>query len=193
MLERLPDLIIAVGALGTASAGLVDVSKAFGGGVSNHGFARIEKTVRALYAKAPARLDLPLILSALRANWLNGVPLGEQILTAEKLVGPPESCDEVTAVTLSAAYQDADQSYRNAAKAWAVLVALVLAVIGGWLVLWSQKESVPSLGDYLASPELLQALLAGLLATPLAPISKDLASALGAAVKTMQLMRGGRP
>ncbi len=193
MLERLPDLIIAVGALGTAAAGLVDVSKAFGGGVSNHGFSRIEKTVRALYPKTPGRLDLALILDALRANWLNGVPLGEQILTAERRVGPPCDDDEVMVVMLGTAYQQADQSYRNAAKAWAVLVALILAVAGGWLVLWSQNGAAPSLGDYLSSPELLQALLAGLLATPLAPISKDLASALGAAVKAMQLMRGGRP
>lgn len=183
MLQHLPDMIIAVGTLGTASYGLVDVTKAFGGGVSNHGFSRIERMARRLHPD-PAGLDM--VLQTLRANWLNGVPLAEQIATAQQLI--PQS-----PLLVDGAYQRADQIYRNATKAWSVLVSVILAVLGGFLVLWDQTGAAPSFGDYLASPDLYQALLAGLLATPLAPISKDLASALGAAVKAMQLVRGGRP
>ena len=86
MLESLSDLFLAVGALGTASYGLVDVSKAFGGGVSNYGFARIATVMRKLYPAGPGPLGLAEVLDALRASWLNGKPMSEQIAQARGLI-----------------------------------------------------------------------------------------------------------
>ena len=218
----LSDMVLAVGALGTASYGLVDVSRAFGGGVSNHGFARIEAVVKKLYPAESGPLTQAEALDALRAGWFNGKPMAEQIAQAKCLIrlrldpaGAPalaaatgldpdrlgilagrlgqgaalddadraliERFDQIVGVLLDGAYQHADQAYRNAAKAWAVAVSLTLALIGGWLL--------PHQGDYLGSKEFLQAVVAGLLAAPLAPVSKDLANALGAGVKAMRAMR----
>ena len=78
---------------------------------------------------------------------------------------------------LDEAYQRADQSYRNSAKVLAIVFAMILAVaaklsLGTTDIGWGE------------------ALIAGVLAAPLAPVSKDLASALQAAVKAMQVIRG---
>jgi hypothetical protein len=222
MLESLSDLVLAVGALGTASYGLVDVSKAFGGGVSNCGFARIAAVMRRLYPAGPGPLGLAEVQDALRASWLNGKPMSDQIAQARGLIklrfdpagaaslavatgleaarlsvvagkldqGIPlddadtavlNRFDDIVTALLDGAYQHADQSYRNAAKAWSVAVSLVLAVVGGWLL--------PRTGTYWGSQEFLQAIVIGLLAAPLAPVSKDLANALGAGVKALQAVR----
>ena len=222
MLESLSDLFLAVGALGTASYGLVDVSKAFGGGVSNHGFARIARVVKRLYPSGPGPLGLAEVLDALRASWLNGKPMREQIDQARCLIklrfdpagapalaaatgldaarltalagkldrgAPLDDADQallgrftdIVDALLDGGYQHADQTYRNAAKAWAVAVSLALAVIGGWLL--------PRTGAYWGSRDLLQAMVVGLLAAPLAPLSKDLASGLGALAKALQAFR----
>jgi hypothetical protein len=81
---------------------------------------------------------------------------------------------------LDEAYQLSDQVYRNYTRALAGLVAVGLAVAGGWSLdganFWSPKE-------------IALAVLVGLLATPLAPIAKDLSSALATAVNTMQLVK----
>ena len=58
-----------------------------------------------------------------------------------------------------------------------MIVAVVLAVGGGLML------------KFFDSQRLLLCLLAGLLATPLAPISKDLSSALAAAVKAAQSVK----
>jgi len=222
MLESLSDLFLAVGALGTASYGLVDASKAFGGGVSNYGFTRIAAVMRKLYPAGPGPLDLVVVLDAVRASWLNGKPMSEQIAQARGLIklrfdpaGAPSLAvatgleaarlsavagkldqgtplddadmavlnrfDDIVTALLDGAYQHADQAYRNAAKAWAVAVSLVLAVLGGWLM---RQDA-----NYWGSRECLQAIVIGLLAAPLAPVSKDLASALGAGVKALQAVR----
>jgi hypothetical protein len=84
---------------------------------------------------------------------------------------------------LDDAYQHADQKYRNASKLAAMIVATILAVFGGLAI------STKTPASFLWSPDMWQSLLAGLLATPLAPISKDLASALAAGVKAAQAIR----
>lgn len=213
MLTDLSNLVLAVGALGTASYGLVDVSRVFGGGVSNHGFARIATVARKLYPTRAEPLSQADMLDTLRSSWFNGKPMVDQISQAKCLIklrldpaGAPalaaatgldparlsalagkldqgamlddaeralqDRFDQVLGAMLDSAYQHADQAYRNAAKAWAVVVALTLAVVGGWLL--------PHEGAYLGSKEFLQAVLIGLLAAPLAPVSKDLANAIGA-------------
>ncbi len=79
-------------------------------------------------------------------------------------------------------YQHADQKYRNSSKVAAMIVATLLAVVGGWTL--SDGTS-----DYMWTPAMWQSFLCGLLATPLAPITKDLASALTAGVKVAQAIR----
>jgi hypothetical protein len=65
--------------------------------------------------------------------------------------------------------------YRNWTRALAAVVAVVLAIVGG-------RTLNPG-------PDTVQSVIVGLLATPLAPIAKDLSSALAAAVNTMQQVK----
>jgi hypothetical protein len=90
--------------------------------------------------------------------------------------------DLVLTAILDEGYQRADQRYRNSAKMWASIVAVVLAILGGWTIANSSAA-------YLGSVDMWKAVLCGLLATPLAPISKDLTSALTAGVKVAQALR----
>ena len=94
--------------------------------------------------------------------------------------------DLLLTAILDEAYQRADQSYRNKVKGIAVAVSVTLAILGS-LVLAANSD--PTLQNW-KWPDLLQATLIGLLATPLAPVSKDLASALSVAVKSMQTVKG---
>jgi hypothetical protein len=79
-------------------------------------------------------------------------------------------------------YQRADQRYRTGNKALSVPVSMGLALLGGWSMNTGQ-------GSYWFTPDMSQALLVGLIAIPLAPISKDLTSALAAGVKALQGLR----
>jgi len=87
--------------------------------------------------------------------------------------------DLMLTAILDEGYQRADQSYRNSAKAWSIVASVVLAVLGGWIVE----------GSAFDAQKLGAALLVGLAATPLAPIAKDLTSALSAGVKVAQMLR----
>jgi hypothetical protein len=86
---------------------------------------------------------------------------------------------------LDAAYQHADQRYRNAAKLAASCVSVLLAVVGGSAV---SSAAAAKFFDF-NNADLWQWVIAGLLATPLAPMAKDLASALQAGVKVAQSLR----
>ncbi len=91
--------------------------------------------------------------------------------------------DLIVTAQLDAAYQHADQVYRNWTRALAAMIAVLLAVAGGWALggkeFWSMSD--PS--------NLASAVLVGLLATPLAPIAKDISTALATAANTMQLVK----
>jgi hypothetical protein len=88
--------------------------------------------------------------------------------------------DLIVTALLDEAYQLSDQVYRNGTRGLAALVAVLLALGGGWALDGTK---------FLCPREAGLALLAGLLATPLAPIAKDLASGLAAAVNTLQVMK----
>ncbi len=90
--------------------------------------------------------------------------------------------DLALTATLDAAYQRAEQRYRNSSKTWAGLCAVVLAGLGGATI-----ADVPS--AYLGSPLMWMSLFCGVLAVPLAPITKDLTSALSAGVKVAQSLK----
>ena len=216
--------IAAIGGLGTAAFGLVDALKALpGGGISNAGYAFIERAVQPFLGYQTRKVatgDVKNLFDTLHGNWINGTPLGDQKAIAKsliklrlndttsdafaratsvdpatlKIVGQKMSSgtrleanesnvlgrfDLALTAILDDGYQHADQRYRNSSKLAAMVVSTILALIGGWAITESGER-------YLWTPEMLQAFLAGLLATPLAPISKDLASALTAGVKAAQ-------
>jgi hypothetical protein len=220
----LSKVVLALGGLGTAAYGVVDVSKGFGGGVSNRGFgdikAVISKFIPASSGDAGASaLSLPSVLATLRANWLNGVALADQKSIAKALIklnltsatadgmasatgvdpgvlksvagklatGETLTQEETDAygrfdlllsAMLDQGYQRGDQRYRNSAKLLAVPVAVVLALLGAWAIDGSSFSFL--------SADAGKAFLGGLLATPLAPVAKDLSSAIQAGAKLAQ-------
>ena len=89
--------------------------------------------------------------------------------------------DLILTALLDEAYQVSDQVYRNGTRALAAGVAVALAVFGGWALVGTPH--------FFWHREMADAFLVGLLATPLAPIAKDLSSALATAVNTMQLVK----
>lgn len=209
-------IVLAIGALGTAAYGLVDVSKALWGGVSNCGFGDISKVISQLIP-APleeddeSALSLDSVLATLKANWLNGMALADQKSVAKALIklnlntttagamagatgideamltriaaklptGQPLTPQETDAfgrfdlllsALLDQGYQRGDQRYRDSAKLAAVPVAIALAVLGALAIAPHNFTRL----------DLWRALACGLLATPLAPVAKDLASAIQA-------------
>lgn len=218
VLQNLPQLAAAIGALGTAAFGLVDASKVFGGGVNHIGFTGIRGAIRQLTdAGEPVNaLSQKKIVATLQANWMNGTQLGSQKAIAKSLIklnlhprnavalaeatgvdpgvlkivatkiaegtslSSAESdvfarFDLIVTALLDEAYQRSDQFYRNWTRALAALVAVALALAGARML-------HPPVDWPLA-------VLVGLLATPLAPIAKDLATALATAATTLQLVK----
>jgi hypothetical protein len=185
------------------------------GGVSHSGFTYIEGVIRKLLGPeggaggAPCfgRIDM---IETLLANWINGVDIVQQKAAAKALIrlyldpatapqlaqatGLPAASlagiaakvqagtaldtteqnilgrfDALVSAALDEGYERADQKYRNSAKVLAGAIAIVLALIGGWI----------------AGANLVVAFLLGVVAVPLAPVVKDLSSALQTAVKAL--------
>lgn len=231
---NLPQIVVAIGSLGTAAYGVVDVSKAFWGGVSNRGFGDIKTVIsKFIHSQGEAALSLPSVLATLYANWLNGMPLGDQKSVAKALIKlnltsatandmavatgvdsntlkdiaaklskgasliPGSTTATENSLTadqtdvfgrfdlllsslLDQGYQRADQCYRNSAKLLAVPVSVTLAVLGTWA--FDGRIS-------FCDADFWRAVIGGLLATPLAPIAKDVASALQEATKLAQVWK----
>jgi hypothetical protein len=95
--------------------------------------------------------------------------------------------DAIVSAVLDAAYERGDQKYRNASKLLATLVSVVLGGIGGWLIYGHGASG--SLSGYFVTWQFGLSLLIGLSATPLAPMAKDLASSLQAAVKAVGVVK----
>jgi hypothetical protein len=223
----LPDVITAVGGLGTAAFGLLEAIKPVIPVINNIGFGGISETVSLLTpietgGGAPVNaLPRAKVLDSLLANWVNGNDLGSQKTIAKSLiklhmsagnaaalatatnVDPTlltQAAENITAGTaltqqqsdaysrfdlivtamLDEVYQQGDQFFRNWMRALAAAIAVVLAVAGGYVV-WSGFQNWG---------QLLAAVLVGVLATPLAPIAKDVSTALATAVNTMQMLKG---
>jgi hypothetical protein len=85
--------------------------------------------------------------------------------------------DLLLSTLLDQGYQRGDQRYRNSAKLLAVPVAVALAFLGA-LALDGRSG--------LTLAEAGRALVGGLLATPLAPVAKDVASSIQAGAKLAQ-------
>jgi hypothetical protein len=219
-IKSLPQIVTAIGGLGSAAFGLVDASKAAWGGVNNIGFSGIKKTVSSLTpGNPPNALSQDKILATLKANWFNGTDLGSQKSIAKSLIKlnlNPTNAPSLAAATgvsapvlaavansiaagipltsaesdlygrfdliltalLDETYQRADDIYRNSTRAIAAIVAVVLAIVGGL-----------TLNPQANHDQIVQFVIVGLLATPLAPIAKDLSTALATAVNTLQLVK----
>lgn len=91
--------------------------------------------------------------------------------------------DAVIGMRIDAAYERADQQFRNVARLCAGFVAVALAL--------GVAAMLPEPGP--GEPDnLVYGLLAGLLAVPIAPIAKDLISALGASMQAVKATRSVR-
>ena len=90
--------------------------------------------------------------------------------------------DLIVTAMLDEAYQQADLLYRNWTRGLAAVIAVALAFVGGWSLVGGWE-------NFWWKPDMFLALLVGLLATPLAPIAKDISTALATAVNTMQLVK----
>lgn len=214
-LQNLTKIIAAIGGLGTAAFGLLDAIKSVIPWINDIGFGRIKKTVESLTPGNPKNaLSQNKIIATVKANWINGTDLNSQKSIAKSLIklnlGSTNAADLATATgvdstvltavaggiaagtpltspqtdlygrfdlivtaLLDETYQHADNVYRNWTRALAALLAVVLAVAGGLTI----NANIP------------QCILVGLLATPLAPIAKDLSTALATAVNTMQSIK----
>ncbi len=222
-LQNLPQIITAIGGLGTAAFGLVEATKVFWGGVNHIGFKGIRTAVTPLIPSGANALPPQKVIATLEANWFNGTDLGSQKAIAKSLIklsldaanapavatatgvdpavltavatniaaGTPLTLaqldvysrfDLIVTALLDEAYQRSDQVYRNATKAWAMAFAILLALIGAVVLhtAGSQLTWAQDIGE---------AVLVGILATPLAPIAKDLSTALATAVNTLQLVK----
>jgi len=115
----------------------------------------------------------PVVLEGVIAKMASGVALEK---TESDTYG---RFDLVLSTIIDQAYQRADQQYRNTAKLLAVPVSVALACTAALsLNHWQWK------GAHLGA-----AFMLGLVATPLAPIAKDVSSALQTGVKAMQSWR----
>ena len=215
--------ITAMGALGTASFGLVDATKAFWGGLSNIGLGDIYKALGPFQTSlAAATPDWKLLV---RANWINGAPKDDQTAQAKSLIrlglsaktapalakaghvdaaaleaamtksetgvalgkGDLELIGRLNAaidVAMDTGFERADQRYRNACRLAAAAVSVVLALWAGHLLVVAK---VPGFDDDATVWPL--ALFAGILAAPIAPVAKDLASSLQAAAKAVSAVK----
>jgi hypothetical protein len=117
----------------------------------------------------------PVLLGSVAAKTV----AGQSLVQAESDVFA--RFDLIVTAMLDEAYQLSDQVYRNWTRALAAVVAVVLAMAGAWSmeghIFWQRH------GD------IALAFLVGLLATPLAPIAKDISSALATAVNAMQVVK----
>jgi hypothetical protein len=217
-LTDLPLILSAIAAIGTASFGLMDSTKAINGGISNWGFGFIPK---ALEPVRPILTSLGTDAYALaRANWLNGVPKDNQkmairnmirlglneenagVLNADVIsVAPGELAaaagkarkgealseqelavlarfDAMIDLRLDTAFEQADQRFRNASRLGAGIVAVLLSQAAAFTVLQGDAVERMALG-----------FVVGFVAVPLAPVAKDLSSAITTAVGAFKSVR----
>lgn len=216
--QNLGETALAVGALGTAAYGLVDASKALWGGVSNAGFGHILRGLKPYgaaidlaagpgwpdmlrahwlngrskddqkgVAKALIRLGLAVetaepLARAARVDAAGLIAVAGKIAKGEALGDSDFNVlgrfDAMLEAQLDAAFEQADQQYRSAARGLAAAASVALALVA----LAAQS------GGALTSDQIWLGVFVGVVAVPLAPVAKDLSSALNAAVKAV---RGG--
>jgi hypothetical protein len=217
--------ITAAGALGTASFGLVDATKAFGGGVSNCGFGYVERALKPFAAALNhANADWRLTV---RANWINGMAKDDQKAAAKSLIRLGLSSANAAALAVAghvdeaalravltavetggalttqdaqllgrfnaaidaamdAGFERGDQQYRNASRLTAGLISVGLALWAGYLLYVHGMPKDLTWSGFASSQLFGSSILAGIVAVPIAPMAKDLASSLQAAAAAVK-------
>ena len=122
-------------------------------------------------------VDPDKFAAAVDAVFKGGTLTSEQVAVLSRF-------DTAIDTALDAGYERGDQKYRNASRATAGAIAIVLAVAGGRLL-----SNDPM--TFWWHSEFWQSILLGTIAVPLAPIAKDLSSSLIAAVGALRSVRGG--
>jgi hypothetical protein len=142
----------------------------------------IAKSLIKLHLSAASAADVaaktnvdPVVLAEVAGSIVSGTALTQQQSDAYARF------DLIVTALLDEAYQVSEQVYRNGTRTLAAIVAVVLAVVGGWALVGTSA--------YWFSSDLLLAVLVGILATPLAPIAKDISTALATAVNAMQAVK----
>lgn len=217
-ITTIAEIIGAAGALGTAATGLVDTTKLFAGGVSNAGYTSITQQLKPFDPLLQA-IPGGTAYATIYGLWINGATIEDQKAKAKALIklgfspttvkamsaatGLPEAAltplaeniaagadlgpaqvniygrlDAILSAVIDAAYERAAQRYRNAAKFLAAVIAIALALIGGCAVTPANEHV----------NWLLYALI-GAVATPLAPIAKDITTAISTAVQSSGQLR----
>ncbi len=217
--ETLVQAVAAVGALGAASVGLVDATKFARGGVSNAGYRALQAGLKP-YAAAFRKAIGADWEDGFRNAWLNGAAKADQLSGARNYIrlGLAQSTvDDLTPVIpvdvkafrtavgkieagkpltpqefdlvgrfdasvdarLGAAYDRAEQIYRSGARTAAGGVSIGLALLAWWIVLAADAK-------YFGL-----SLLAGIVAVPIAPVIKDLLSALSASASAAKALKPG--
>lgn len=90
--------------------------------------------------------------------------------------------DAIVNSQLDAGFDRADQQYRNGAKLLAGVISIVLALLAGWTIHSASNQAV-GVGFY---PDFFEWLLLGIVATPLAPVAKDVVTAINAAASALK-------
>ena len=130
----------------------------------------------------------PSVLSTVAASMVTGTSLTQ-------IEGDAYSrFDLIVTAMLDECYQKADQVYRNSTRGLAALIAVILALAAGFMLqnggpAIGVLETVKAFWSFFWSANGGRALIVGLVATPLAPIAKDISSALATAVNTMQAVK----
>jgi phage tail protein X len=215
-IDLLPEYIAAVSAIGAAATGLVDSTKLFNGGISRFGYGIIQKHLSP-YDTVLSAIPEDAAFETIYGLWINGADKDDQKAKVKALIkmglspatapslaqaaGLPEPeltdlaksfaagtalsavqvniygrLDAVLSAVLDAAYEQADQRYRNAAKVLAAIFAVLLSLFGDHAV-----------NGASANP--LVAVFIGLIATPLAPVAKDITTAINDAVQASGKIR----
>lgn len=217
-LQQVGAALAALSALATAAFGLLDSTKAFWGGVSNIGLGHLWRALTPYDAALNEAVGRQQWRLTVRANWINGMAKDQQkavvgallklgltaetarsiaaasnvdadaLATAARKLEAGEELEPAQVnilgrmsvsieATLDAAFEAAEQQYRNVSRVLAGLACVGLALLAQTLMPGDQT------GDYLL------AVTVGLLAVPLAPVAKDLTSALSAAMRALKASR----
>jgi hypothetical protein len=144
----------------------------------------VAKTLIKLRLNAETAPDLA-ILTGVDESVLTSV--AKKLANGEAMTQPEMDTygrfDILLATFIDRAFQKADQRYRTTAKTAACLVAIVLAEAAAYFLGMLAANGIPIWNNIGI------AALVGVVATPLAPVAKDLATALNTAAKAVQSVK----
>ena len=219
-LTEVLNIIAAMSAIGTAAFGLVDTTKAFWGGVSNIGFAHLERCLNRFDKTLSAALGGADWRDVFRAHWRNGVAKADQKAIVRSLIrlGMTDGAIDELAIVGNVEKKllrelvdhlrngtELEPRHLNAlGRVDTAMEALIDAAYeradhqyrNGARALAGAVAIALSLAggwfvlDYGQPVHLAMALAVGILAVPVAPIAKDLTASLTTAARSLSVLRG---